>query len=79
MFQKECAELLVLHLLRIIGETAMTHRVFETLVSCKVAHSEKSLISVFQGLFASISKGVILAGEFGTRLSMDFRHSPDIC
>ena len=77
MFQKECAELLVLHLLRIIGETTTTHRVFET-NSSFIAYSGKSLISVFQGLFAGIGQGFILAGEFSTRLSMGFRHSPDI-
>ena len=37
--------------------------------SCGVAHSGRSLISVFQDFFASIKKGFILAVGLGTALS----------
>ena len=37
--------------------------------SCEVAHEGKSLISVFQEFFTSISKFFNLVGALGTRLS----------
>ena len=37
--------------------------------ACGMAHSEKSLISVFQEFFASIGKAFILAGGLGAGLS----------
>ena len=44
-----------------------------------MAHDEKSLLSVFQELFATIDKAFILAGGLGTRLlSRGFRHFPGI-
>ena len=40
-----------------------------TLVLCEIAHSEKSLIYVFQEFSASISKAFIFAAGLGTALS----------
>ena len=40
------------------------------LVSCEIAHYEKSLISVFQEFFASISKIFTLTRRLATRLSL---------
>ena len=47
--------------------TTISHKIFETnssfhVISCEIAHYEKSLIAIFRDFFAGISKIFILAG-----------------
>ena len=56
--------------LRRLGST-VAHKISETnsSFSCEIAHSEKSLITIFQEFSSSIGKTFILAGGLGTGLS----------
>ena len=48
---------------------SITRDLRQLYLSCEIAHKGKSLIAIFQNIFASINKNLILEGRMRTRLT----------